>query len=89
MSKINRQGGCIVFAWGPPWHWLPSVQRSKYHCGLSLTWLWWGFYWAPVSAGTLMLEGIYPRCEECQQHTVKLDERWLCADCAAKSQTGE
>ncbi len=75
MVSLNKEGGCLVFSWGPPWNWRPSFQRSKYHRGWSITWLWWGLNFAPVSCSTLMLDGVYTRCEECTLH---------CDDCKAK-----
>ena len=68
MSRpLHKEGGCLVFAWGPPWNWLPSFQRSRYHAGWSLTWLWWGLSFVPVSCSTLMIDGAYPRCPACQK----------------------
>lgn len=28
-----QKGGCILFAWGPPWNWKPSFQRSRMFAG--------------------------------------------------------
>jgi len=81
MSRpLHKEGGCLVFAWGPPWNWLPSFQRSRHHIGWSLTWLWWGLSYVPVSSSTLMIDGVYPRCQDCKRHTILR----LCADCAGK-----
>lgn len=57
MAVELERGGCIIFAWGPPWHWLPSIQRSRKAIpgGISLTWLWWGIYWTPKPVGALYL----------------------------------
>ena len=68
MKMKPGKGRTLTLAWGPPWHWLPSFQRSKYHAGWSLTWLWWGFYWMPYSVGSIMAKGVYPRCAECSLH---------------------
>ena len=83
--KINRRGGCLMLAWGPPWVWVPSWERSRYHRGWSLTWLWVGLYYVPVSAGTLLLEGAFPRCGACAQFSRKLDDQRTCPDCRACS----
>lgn len=50
-----KRGRCIIFAWGPPWHWLPSIQRSRYGNGVSLTWLWWGLYFVPRPVAWLLV----------------------------------
>lgn len=76
MSKLEsvkvtlkpREGKTLAFAWGPPWNWRPSFERSKYHAGWSLTWFWWGLYWLPYSLGSIMHRGVYPRCSECALH---------------------
>jgi hypothetical protein len=54
---ILRSGKCLIFAWGPPWNWWPSIERSKYHRGVSLTWLWWGWYYVPIPVAVLLIGG--------------------------------
>lgn len=61
-------GRCLVFAWGPPWNWIPSFQRSRMHAGWSLTWLSLGLYWLPYSLSLLITKGVYARCSECCLH---------------------
>lgn len=74
MKRTYRQGSCLVLSWGPPWNWLPSFEKSR-HCpgAWSLTWLWWGLCYVPVSYSTLMLHGGYPRCQDCH-HWRKPDQ---------------
>ncbi len=55
MAVELERGGCVVFAWGPPWHWLPTLQGSKYGFGWSLTWLWFGLYFVPKPIGWLFV----------------------------------
>lgn len=68
--RLWREGGVLVFAWGPPWDWAPSFQRSRYHpTGWSLTWLWWGLTYYPISMATLAIDGAYPRCDGCDRRS--------------------
>ena len=95
MSKMTdqearrlREGGVLVFAWGPPWSWLPSFQRSRHHAtSWSLTWFWWGLTYYPVSMATLAIDGAFPRCVACGQHAMDIEEvsgvRLLCGACAS------
>lgn len=87
-----QKGGCILFAWGPPWNWKPSFQRSRMFAGWSITWLWWGVYWLPYSCSRLLTKGVYPRCDECCLHVYdhsrgtgpfwdSEETRFLCSDC--------
>lgn len=73
---MSSPGRCVVLAWGPPWQWWPSLQRSRHGTGWSLVWLWWGLYWCRVGAGTLLLQGAYPRCDACQAHAAP-EELWF------------
>lgn len=84
------RGGCLVAAWGPPWTWIPSFSRSEYGAGWGVCWLWFGIYYCPVPAETLMLHGSYPRCQSCWQHADPDDLAWedvdgelkpVCAGC--------
>lgn len=97
VRRLRREGGVLAFAWGPPWSWLPSFERSRHHTGWSLTWLWWGLAYYPVSMATLAIDGVYPRCDGCDQHARAdellevaepddlFDRRRLCPACRASS----
>lgn len=61
---LNRPGGCLIFSWGPPWNWIPSVQRSRYGAGVSLTWLAWGLHYHPRSVGDLLFRATRHRLDE-------------------------
>ena len=51
----SRQGSMLVFAWGPPWHWLPRFSRSQFCLGWSVQWLWFGVAMVPMSVGEMAL----------------------------------
>ena len=71
------KGSSLLLYWGPPWNWCPSWERSRHHAGWSLTWLWWGLAYAPVSYSTLMVHGAYPRCPRCLNHLPGLGQDCL------------
>lgn len=87
--------GCLVFDWGPPWQTRPRFERSNYHAGWSIVWLYLGIRYIPVGASKLMLDGAYPRCRRCQQHhplkdltpvpTTNGSEPMMCRECLAES----
>lgn len=51
------RGFTILFAWGPPWHWLPRAARSEHGWGLSVVWLWFGIYFVPKPVGLMLVGG--------------------------------
>ena len=48
-------GGCLIFAWGPPWNWLPKLCLSTKDLGISLVWLWFGLYLVRRGIGSLVV----------------------------------
>lgn len=50
-------GGCLVLAWGPPWHWLPKLSFGQvaYAGGVSVTWGPLGLYYVPTGVGALLV----------------------------------
>ena len=60
MKPELERGSCLIFAWGPPWNWLPRISKSKYGMGCALIWLWWGIYYVPRSFAWLVVgAGMY------------------------------
>ena len=51
---LSRRGRCLIFAWGPPWVWVPRLHRSRFGMGWSLIWLWFGVYLFPFSYGEMV-----------------------------------
>ena len=73
MTRATRAGATLFFSVGPPFCWLPRLFRSKLGFGWSACWLWFGLYGFYISAGTLAIDGAFPRCSECQQFARRED----------------
>jgi hypothetical protein len=76
---MRSRSGVLLFAWGPPWVWVPKFHRSELADGWSLTWLWFGICFIRIDAGTLLVDGAFPRCKRCDMQTTTEDR--ICVRC--------